>query len=116
MRTGYLLPRNQCCTTYCHPCCLKMLFELVHCLNIPELYLLRTAMKKLAIVGRMLIEIKIETPNLSIFEYKGEVVSFSSNALVLSSSTCKVRSFLQSSKFGMSQILRYVYTFQILLS
>lgn len=73
-------------------------------------------MKKLAIVGRMLIEIKIETPNLSIFEYKGEVVSFSSNALVLSSSTCKVRSFLQSSKFGMSQILRYVYTFQILLS
>ncbi|KAJ0013468.1 hypothetical protein Pint_19613 [Pistacia integerrima] len=48
-------------------------------INIPS-----PSLKKLVINGYSLVEVKLETPNLSIFKFRGDAISFISNALALS--------------------------------
>ena len=59
--------------------------EIIGCMKIRSIKISSPYLKKLLVrFCNKLDEFKLDTPNLSVFEYEGDMVSFSSNALALS--------------------------------
>ena len=59
--------------------------EIFSCMKIRSIKISSPYLKKLLVrFCNTLDEFKLDTPNLSVFEYEGDMVSFSSNALALS--------------------------------
>lgn len=58
--------------------------SITNCHELKSISISSPSLKELIISGSALVEVKLETPNLSIFKFKGHPIYFTSNAMALS--------------------------------
>ncbi|XP_031269424.1 F-box/LRR-repeat protein 25-like [Pistacia vera] len=63
---------------------LLQFLSIAYCRKLRSIKISSPSLKELVIIGSDLVEVKLETPNLSIFRFRGLPISFTSNAMALS--------------------------------
>ncbi|XP_031269574.1 F-box/FBD/LRR-repeat protein At4g26340-like isoform X1 [Pistacia vera] len=89
-------------------------FSLLQFLSITYCHKLRSikiscpSLKELVIIGCDLVEVKLETPNLSIFRFHGHPISFTSNAMALSETDLYIYGYDDDIQVDIQVLVKYI--------